>query len=80
MKNAISEGRWVAFAAYVYDDAGNLVSATDADGFSARYAYDDDHHLTADADRTGLTFHFRYDREGRCIESWGITPGGTIRA
>src|SRR5262249_55399448 len=25
---------------YRYDDVGNLVEATDADGFSARYAYD----------------------------------------
>ena len=75
VKNAVAEGRWVAFATYAYDDAGNLVSATDADGFSARYAYDEHHRLVADADRTGLTFHFRYDGEGRCIESWGDYPG-----
>ena len=75
VKNAIAEGRWIAFATYGYDDSGRLVSATDADGFSARYGYDDADRLTDDADRTGLTFHFRYDEEGRCIESWGDYPG-----
>ena len=71
VKNAVAEGRWIAFATYGYDDRGRLVSATDADGFSAQYGYDDDDRLTDDADRTGLTLHFRYDQEGRCIESWG---------
>jgi RHS repeat-associated protein len=74
-KNAIAQGQWVAFGTYAYDDRGNLVSATDADGYAARYAYDEDHRLTADTDRTGLTFHFVYDREGRCVESWGDYPG-----
>jgi RHS repeat-associated protein len=74
-KNAVAEGRWIAFATYAYDDRGRLASVTDADGFTARYAYDDDDRLTDDADRTGLTFHFRYDGEGRCIESWGDYPG-----
>jgi RHS repeat-associated protein len=75
VKNAIAQGQWVAFGTYTYDDRGDLVAATDADGYTARYAYDDDHRLTADADRTGLTFHFVYDREGRCVESWGDYAG-----
>ncbi len=75
VKNAVAQGQWVAFASYTYDNRGNLVGATDADGFSAHYEYDDDHRLTADADRVGLTFHFVYDREGRCVESWGDYAG-----
>ena len=73
--NAISQGQWVRFAAYAYDEHGNLASATDADGHTAYYAYDDDHRLTVDTDRTGLAFHFVYGRDGRCIESWGHYPG-----
>ena len=75
VKSALTEGHWIAFATYGYDDHGRLASATDADGFTARYAYDEDNRLTEDADRAGLTFHFRYDIEGRCIESWGDYPG-----
>jgi YD repeat-containing protein len=71
VKNAVAQGQWIAFGAYTYDEHGNLVSATDADGYTAGYAYDDEHRLTADKDRTGLCFHFVYDREGRCVESWG---------
>jgi YD repeat-containing protein len=48
VKNAAEQGRWVAFAAYGYDEHGNLLAARDADGFSSRYAYDDEHRLTAD--------------------------------
>src|SRR5262249_1132405 len=33
VQNAASQGQWVAFATYAYDDEGNLISATDADGF-----------------------------------------------
>ncbi|APR75267.1 Rhs-family protein [Minicystis rosea] len=75
VQNAISQGQWIAFATYAYDDAGNLVGATDAEGHAAHYEYDEDHRLTADTDRTGLCFHFVYDREGRCVESWGDYPG-----
>jgi RHS repeat-associated protein len=75
VKNAAVRGRWVPFASYAYDAAGNLVSVTDAEGFASEYAYDGEHLLTADADRTGLTFHFVYDRERRCVESWGDYPG-----
>ncbi|MFO0760721.1 MAG: RHS repeat-associated core domain-containing protein [Byssovorax sp.] len=74
-QNAVSQGQWVAFATYAYDDRGRLVSVTDADGHVAQYAYDEAHRLTADTDRTRLCFHFRYDRQGRCVESWGDYPG-----
>jgi len=75
VKNAVAQGQWVAFAVYAYDEQGDLTSATDAEGFTARYAYDDDHRLTTDTDRVGLAFHFVYDQEGRCIQSWGDYPG-----
>jgi len=75
VKNAVAQGQWVAFATYLYDERGDLVAATDADGFTARYAYDDDHRLTCDTDRVGLAFHFVYDDKGRCVESWGDYPG-----
>jgi RHS repeat-associated protein len=75
VQNAITQGQWIAFATYTYDDRGDLAAATDADGFASHYEYDDDHRLTADTDRTGLCFHFVYDREGRCLESWGDYPG-----
>jgi RHS repeat-associated protein len=73
--NAISQGQWVCFATYTYDEHGNLASVTDADGHTARYEYDGDHRLTVDTDRTGLAFHFVYGRDGRCSESWGDYPG-----
>ena len=73
--NAVSQGQWVCFAAYTYDERGDLISATDADGHTAHYEYDRDHRLTVDTDRTGLAFHFVYGRDGRCIESWGDYPG-----
>jgi RHS repeat-associated protein len=75
VQNAVSQGQWIAFARYEYDEAGHLVTATDADGFVARYGYDDEHRLTSDTDRVGLCFHFVYDRAGRCVESWGDYPG-----
>jgi RHS repeat-associated protein len=74
-RNAVSGGQWIAFETYDYDEHGNMVRATDADGFCARYGYDPEHRLTSDTDRSGLRFQFRYDEEGRCVESWGDYPG-----
>lgn len=73
--NAVQNGRWVAFARYLYDPHGNLVAAADADNHTQRFEYDDRHLLTLDTDRAGLTFHFVYDDKGRCTESWGDYPG-----
>ena len=73
--NAVQSGRWVCFARYLYDEQGDLIAATDADGHTARFAYDDRHLLTLDTDRSGLAFHFVYDEKGRCVESWGDHPG-----
>lgn len=54
MQNAISQGQWVAFATYRYDERGNLASATDADGHASRYEYDEDHRLTLDQERSNV--------------------------
>jgi YD repeat-containing protein len=60
----------VAFRTYVYDDAGDLVRAIDAEGHANEYAYEG-HRLTSHRYPDGLTFFFRYDGEGRCVESYG---------
>jgi RHS repeat-associated protein len=75
VQNALVQGRWIDLVRYSYDQAGNLVAATDADGNAARYGYDEDHRLVSDSDRNGLTFHFLYDDRNRCVESWGDYPG-----
>ena len=61
----------ICFGRYEYDGAGNMIRATDADGYSCHYQYDDAHRLVVDRDRVGLIFQFVYDSAGRCIESWG---------
>lgn len=63
--------RTIVFAAYEYDEQGNLIRVTDADGGTTEYAYDALHRLTHTTNANGLRFHFRYDQEGRCVESWG---------
>ncbi|WP_437635864.1 RHS repeat-associated core domain-containing protein [Sorangium sp. So ce854] len=73
-KNAWAQGRWVVFAHYKYDAAGDLVSVRDADGHTTTYTYED-HLLTSRRSPTGLTFFYRYDSHGRCVETWGEYPG-----
>jgi RHS repeat-associated protein len=75
VRNASTHGQWIAFATYRYDERGNLVQVTDADGYSWHYEYDEFHRLVKDKDRVGLTFHFKYDAQSRCIESWGDYDG-----
>jgi len=58
---------------YGYDAAGDLESASDAEGFGGRYTYDN-HLLTQHHAPSGITFFYRYDgvTDGaRCIETWG---------
>src|SRR5262249_11116118 len=66
----------IRFASYLYDDAGNLVSWTDADGVVVRYAYDPLHRLTALRYANGLTYRWVYDSHGRCVETWGSREEG----
>jgi len=75
-KNAEQQGRIVVFARYAYNDAGQLVRVTDADGADTRFDYDEDHRLTAFTTPAGLTFHFVHDNQGRCVETWGDRADG----
>jgi RHS repeat-associated protein len=70
VKNARDQGRWVAFRTYSYDRSGDLVAATDGEGFTMRYAYDDAHRMIRRTEAGGLVAEFRYDRAGRCVETW----------
>jgi YD repeat-containing protein len=75
VRNAETNGQWIAFASYEYDSGGRLVRVTDADGHSWRYEYDEHNRLLRDTDRAGLTFCFRYDEKDRGIEAWGEYSG-----
>ncbi|WP_441286881.1 RHS repeat-associated core domain-containing protein [Sorangium sp. KYC3313] len=79
IKNARERGVWVPFAQYSYDAAGDLTSATDADGYTTRYTYQE-HLLTSHTSPTGLTFSFRYDDRRRCVETWGAYGDGRDRS
>ncbi|WP_437627107.1 RHS repeat-associated core domain-containing protein [Sorangium sp. So ce1151] len=68
-------GQAIVFARYEHDGLGNLIAATDADGNTTRFGYDEDHRLTQLTYPSGLVFHFVYDASGRCVETWGETPG-----
>ncbi|EYF00234.1 DUF6531 domain-containing protein [Chondromyces apiculatus] len=70
VKNASARGRWTSFRSYVYDERGDLVAATDGEGFAAQFAYDAEHRLTRRREPGGLTAEFVYDAQGRCIETW----------
>ncbi|KYF64244.1 hypothetical protein BE11_01645 [Sorangium cellulosum] len=65
----------IVFARYAYDERGDLVCYSDADGLSIRYVYDEDHRIVRYSYDSGLTFHFRYDAAGRCVETWGDHGG-----
>ncbi len=68
-------GATIRFGTYLYDQAGDLVAWTDADGVTLRYEYRD-HRLTALRYPNGLTYHWIYDAERRCIETWGARSDG----
>ncbi|MDC3956956.1 RHS repeat protein [Polyangium jinanense] len=70
VKNTPHQGRLVAFARYLYDEAGDLVAAENAAGAATKCTYSD-HLLTVQEYPTGLRFSFLYDGRGRCIETWG---------
>lgn len=75
-----NESEWAVLATYSYDDAGDLRSFTDPDGYIWRYDYVE-HLLVAHRTPGGLTYHYRYDgltAHARCIETWGETVGGDI--
>ena len=69
-------GATLIFARYLYDEAGYLVSAEDADGHRFRYAYDDQGRMSQMETPTGVVFHFAYDEAGRCFETYGVRADG----
>jgi RHS repeat-associated protein len=70
VRNAAAQARWIAFATYRYDDRGDLVCVTDADGVSVYFGYDEDHLLTSVRYADGVHVHFVYDAQRRCVETW----------
>lgn len=64
-----------AFVQYAYDEQGDLVRVTDADGYTTHYRYQD-HRLVRLEHPNQVTFHYRYDDAGRCVETWGTLPEG----
>jgi len=61
------------FVTYVFDDAGDLVTALDALNNPAKYAYDN-HHMVCITDRNDLSFYYAFDKSTptwRVTHSWG---------
>jgi YD repeat-containing protein len=75
VRNAPSQGRWIAFRSYAYDDEGHLIAAVDAAGHGVRYTYADGI-LTSYTYPSGLEVSYRYDSQGRCVETWAEHPAG----
>ncbi|WP_431701024.1 RHS repeat-associated core domain-containing protein [Pseudomonas sp. BR20] len=67
---------WVTeqnIVSYVYDDAGRLVSATNAVGESEVYRYDDQHVILERSLAGGASFFWEWERAGkaaRCVRHW----------
>lgn len=69
--------QWMEVARYTYDEEGNLASATDAEGYTARYVYEN-HLLVEHRTPSGLSYFYRYDggdQRAYCVETWGEYPG-----
>ncbi|MFV9652586.1 RHS repeat-associated core domain-containing protein [Pseudomonas citrulli] len=75
-----AEGRgpyvWITeqtVVSYAYDDAGRLVSATNAVGESEVYRYDDQHVILERGLAGGASFFWEWERSGkaaRCVRHW----------
>jgi RHS repeat-associated protein len=68
-----TQAGWQVHTRYAYDDAGDLVQATDPLGHSWRFAYKQ-HLLVQETNRNGLSFYFAYDGHGEdayCVRTWG---------
>ncbi|MEZ4293376.1 MAG: RHS repeat-associated core domain-containing protein [Polyangiaceae bacterium] len=76
VKNAPSQGRWISYYTYEYDDAGNLVSVVDAEGNTTAFQYDEEHRMTEEQRPGGLRAVFVWNEQGRCVESWCDHRGG----
>ncbi|WP_444942008.1 RHS repeat-associated core domain-containing protein [Microbulbifer sp. ZKSA004] len=73
LKKETRDGHIKVLASYEYSDVGDLIKATDADGYSEQYQYH--HHVIKQRTlKTGYRFHFEWDAEGpsaRCVRQWG---------
>ncbi|MGE3669492.1 MAG: RHS repeat-associated core domain-containing protein, partial [Polyangiaceae bacterium] len=70
---------WMRIISYAYDSQGDLVRATDAEGYSFEYRYQN-HLLVEQRTPIGLTYCYRYDskkQSARCVETWGEYIGST---
>ncbi|WP_346839621.1 polymorphic toxin type 46 domain-containing protein [Microbulbifer sp. SAOS-129_SWC] len=73
LKKETRDGHISELASYEYDDAGDLVCATDAEGCSEHYRYHQ-HVIAQRTLKSGYSFHFEWDAEGpaaRCVRQWG---------
>lgn len=64
---------WMEVVRYAYDEQGDLVSASDAEGYTAHYNYRR-HLLVQHLSVSGLSYFYRYDGAGPeayCVETWG---------
>ncbi|WP_083381320.1 RHS repeat-associated core domain-containing protein [Pseudomonas marginalis] len=62
-----------SIVSYAYDDAGRLVSATNAVGESEVYRYDDQHVILERGLAGGASFFWEWERAGkaaRCVRHW----------
>ncbi len=69
-----------SFRSYRYSDAGDLVSAINADGAATLFSYEK-HRMVHVLRPSGLEVHYRYDSTGRCIETWcdyGTAPDPSL--
>ncbi|WP_339543444.1 DUF6531 domain-containing protein, partial [Pseudomonas sp. JAI120] len=74
--NGYEPFEWVTeqnVVSYAYDDAGRLVSATNAVGESEVYRYDDQHVILERGLAGGASFFWEWERAGkaaRCVRHW----------
>ncbi len=66
----------IRLVGYDYDEWGNLIATTDAEGHQMRFAYEN-HRLVRETNAVGLSFYFEYevnsqaDLPARCVHTWG---------
>lgn len=64
----------LGFTSRIFDEAGNMMSHTDANGATSHYEYDVRGRLISETDPLGHRFEFRRDRHGNVFEN--VDPSG----
>ena len=64
--------------AYAYDNHGQMITATLADGVVLSYTYDAAHYLRSIVDNAGNKVKYTYDRKGNLTEEKESDPDGTL--